>query len=115
MATTCSARNAPLSRRRAASLTSSGARIPTLNAWACMFRCPPERWNLQRSLGGEPSLDVDHARERGTGRLAHEVGDRLVLERPQAGDELQLAGRLGAAVDQIGRAPRGGDRGLDGG
>src|SRR5213078_3777117 len=62
-ATTCSAPKAPASSSRAASLTSSGARIPTLNAWTYIRDLPlvsrPEDCTSATASGG--------GRERGLG------------------------------------------------
>src|SRR5215470_7356438 len=105
MATTCSARNAPRSSRRAPSLTSSGARMPTLNAWACMISDPPGVSSLARSaIVHEAALDLHHAGQRGPGGITNELRDRIVLERPQARDELQLRRRRGAPSDELGGA-----------
>src|SRR2546427_11491827 len=107
MATTCSARNAPPSSRRAASLTSSGARMPTLNAWACMVRPPcqllgPDRFGDDAPAGIviEETLGVA-AEDLGLRRRVHLQS--LAQEPPALGQPRRQATRLApvgvAAID----------------
>src|SRR5256712_10472304 len=89
MATTCSALNAPPSINAVAALTSSGARIPVLNAWQFMVdllrsgvsvsgRRPPFGEQSEHAARVERHLADAHAEggERGVHRFCDQSGDR---------------------------------------
>src|SRR2546427_1185185 len=83
-ATTCSARKAPASSSRAASLMSSGARIPTLNAWRYIRDLlsvsgperPGRRIVLGLSAGPASRLDQRQQPGRVEGHLANADAER---------------------------------------
>src|SRR2546422_6643212 len=94
MATTCSALNAPPSINAVAALTSSGARIPVLNAWQFMVdllrsgvsvsgRRPPFGEQREHAARVERHLAHAHRSEEHTSELQSRLHlvCRLLLEK----------------------------------